>query len=167
MADAERLQLIARMNNAANTFSELGNLINAAGSQHKIAIVAQIAADTASAISSLMAHAEANPLNALTFGGAGMAQWISGIARIFKNASQAKKLLTGNEYYTGGFTETGDKYDAVGVVHANEYVLPEEALENPMIAQLLQNIIEPARQQGNLRQLNMPSAANNIVNRKL
>jgi len=39
----------------------------------------QVAIDTATSISSLMAVSEANPLNTLTFGGAGIAQYAAGI----------------------------------------------------------------------------------------
>ena len=53
----------------------------------------QVAIDTATSISSLMAVAEANPLNTLTFGGAGIAQYASGIIRILANVAQAKSIL--------------------------------------------------------------------------
>lgn len=113
----------------------------------------QIAMDTAAAISSLTAASEANPANALTFGGAGMAQFATGLARIFANIAQAKKLLTAKPpdaaknvpksipgFFKGGFTGSGigmfdaDGRQIAGVVHPNEYVVNSEAMKNPMVA---------------------------------
>lgn len=55
--------------------------------------LAQIAIDTAKAISALVAASQANPLNAVTVGGAGAAQFASGIATILANMAQAAALL--------------------------------------------------------------------------
>ena len=60
----------------------------------KTATLIQIAQDTASAISSLMTASEANPLNSVTFGAAGVAQFLSGLVRISANVMQAKDLLS-------------------------------------------------------------------------
>jgi len=59
----------------------------------KAATLAQIAVDTASAISSLVAVSESNPANAVTFGAAGIAQFAAGIIRITANLARARKLL--------------------------------------------------------------------------
>ena len=56
--------------------------------------LAKIGVDTAESISSLMAVSEANPLNAVTFGSAGMIQWGLGILRILTNVKAAKDLLS-------------------------------------------------------------------------
>jgi hypothetical protein len=56
--------------------------------------LAKIAMDTASAISSLTAASEANPANAFTLGGAGIGQFITGLARILANIASAKKVLS-------------------------------------------------------------------------
>lgn len=56
--------------------------------------LAQIAVDTAKAISSLTANSSANPANAVTFGAAGAAQFVSGLATILANVAQAKQLLS-------------------------------------------------------------------------
>lgn len=58
--------------------------------------LAKIGVDTAESISSLMAVSEANPLNAVSFGSAGMIQWGLGLLRIFGNVKSAKKLLDGS-----------------------------------------------------------------------
>ena len=64
--------------------------------------LAKIGIDTAKAISSLTANSEANPTNAVTFGGAGIIQFATGLIRIFANISSAKKLLSSK----GGTTPT-------------------------------------------------------------
>ena len=56
--------------------------------------LAQLAIDTAKAISSLTAAAAANPLNAVTLGAAGGAQFAAGIIQILANIAQATALLT-------------------------------------------------------------------------
>ena len=56
--------------------------------------LAEIGIDTARAISSLTANSEANPGNALTFGGAGIIQFATGMLRIAANIKSAKKLLS-------------------------------------------------------------------------
>lgn len=61
----------------------------------KVATLAKIAFDTASAIASLVASSNANiGANAATFGASGVAQYIAGFARIVANMAQAKKILT-------------------------------------------------------------------------
>ncbi len=59
------------------------------------AALAGIAADTAKAISGLVAASEGNPLNAITFGGAGIIQFVAGLARIGANIAAARKLIKG------------------------------------------------------------------------
>jgi hypothetical protein len=56
--------------------------------------LAQIAIDTAQAISSLMKASEANPTNSVTYGLAGVAQFAAGVVRITANVLKAKQLLT-------------------------------------------------------------------------
>ena len=58
--------------------------------------LAKIGIDTAKAISSLTANSEANPANAVTFGGAGVIQFATGLVRIVANIASAKKLLSGS-----------------------------------------------------------------------
>lgn len=60
----------------------------------KIATLAKIAFDTASAIASLAAYAEAQPTNALTGGLTGIGVYIAGLTRIVANFAAAKKALT-------------------------------------------------------------------------
>jgi len=62
----------------------------------------QIGIDTAKAISSLVAAAQANPLNAVTAGGAGIAQFATGIIQIATNIAKAKQILTSGGTPTSG-----------------------------------------------------------------
>jgi len=61
----------------------------------KASTLAQIAVDTAAALSSLTASSEANPANAITGGLAGVAQYASGIIRLLANFAKAKQVLFG------------------------------------------------------------------------
>lgn len=89
--------------------SDLGTL--ALGEQFKqtqlgkTLALAQIATDTALAISALVRSSEANPLNAPTSGLAGIAQFTAGIARITANVVKAKSILSGGG--TGGSSSGG------------------------------------------------------------
>ena len=61
---------------------------------NKAAALVQIGIDTAKAISALVAASNANPANAVTFGGAGIAQFASGITQILMNIAKAKQILS-------------------------------------------------------------------------
>ena len=104
VADQQKLQQ-ERLQALQSSFSAFGDFITASfeliGGEgeksakfQKLATLAKIAFDTASAISSLVASSSANPANATTFGAAGIAQYVSGFARIIANIAQAKKILT-------------------------------------------------------------------------
>jgi len=96
----------ARLKVLGDSFTALGDLVTATANVFadeseqsaaisKVATLAKIAFDTAAAISSLVASSEANPANAVTFGGAGIAQYAAGIIRILANIAQARKILSG------------------------------------------------------------------------
>ena len=59
----------------------------------KATALAEIAVDTARAISSLVAASSANPANALTAGAAGAVQFTSGLLQIGSNIASAYALL--------------------------------------------------------------------------
>jgi hypothetical protein len=68
----------------------------------------QIGIDTAKAISALVAAANTNPLNGVTAGTAGIAQFASGIIQIATNIAKAKQLLTSpSTPVTAGGGDTG------------------------------------------------------------
>ena len=50
-----------------------------------------------------------------------------------------------SDYATGGYTRKGQKYEAVGTVHAGEYVIPQEMVSDPAIAPTI-NTLEAVRQ---------------------
>jgi hypothetical protein len=62
----------------------------------------QIGIDTAKAISSLVAASQANSLNAVTGGAAGIAQFATGIIQIATNIAKAKQILTSGGSPTAG-----------------------------------------------------------------
>ena len=74
---------------------------------NKAMALVQIGIDTAQAISALTRNSEANPLNAVTGGIAGIAQFASGIARILANIAKAKQLLTSPSPSVGGMGNMG------------------------------------------------------------
>jgi ribosomal protein S13 len=87
----------AKFNNAQQIIQILGNLNEAAGASSVISkglALTQIGIDTAQAISALVKNSEQNPLNSLTFGSAGLTQFLSGIVRITANIANAKRLLS-------------------------------------------------------------------------
>ena len=128
----------------------------------KLFTLAKIAMDTAAAISSLTAASEANPANAITAGGAGIAQFVTGLARVFSNIAMAKKVLSekpanvGQQKADGGYSDViapdGKTYNAqyIGrpqggmlppgekLILANErgseYFIPNHLLNNPLVA---------------------------------
>jgi hypothetical protein len=61
---------------------------------NKAQALIQIGIDTAKAISALVAASSSNPLNSVTAGAAGIAQYASGIVQIVTNIAKAKALLT-------------------------------------------------------------------------
>ena len=74
---------------------------------NKAMALVQIGIDTAKAISALVATAQANPLNSLTFGGAGLAQYASGIIQIITNIAKAKALLSNPSASVSGGSSGG------------------------------------------------------------
>jgi uncharacterized protein YoxC len=96
--------------------SEIGRLGNESNEIQKGVVLAQLAIDTAAALSSLTRNSEANPANAVSGGAAGALQFAAGVVRIFANVNEARKLLGGG---SGGsappqtFTSSGKTYKIV------------------------------------------------------
>jgi len=109
-------------------FSALSGLFDEATAERKVFALASIGIDTAEAIGALVAASESNSLNGLTFGGAGIAQYISGLARILANVAAAKQYLN---FWDGGYTGSGGKYEFAGYVHKGEYVAPQHVMNRP------------------------------------
>ncbi len=53
------------------------------------------------------------------------------VAQSIANFSQPKG------YFSGGYTGNGGKYEAAGIVHKGEYVVPADMLRNPQIAMMV------------------------------
>ncbi|MBW6535582.1 MAG: hypothetical protein K0B11_11275 [Mariniphaga sp.] len=58
------------------------------------------------------------------------------------------------KFHDGGYTGTGGKYQPAGIVHAGEYVIPQEGVENPALRPVI-DWIELARRNGDLRRLDL------------
>lgn len=79
----------------------------------------------------------------------------SGLAQV----NQIRKMS--NEGYAwGGYTGHGGKYQAAGIVHKGEYVIPQEDLSRPTVRQFVMSNIEPAR----IARINSSGAQNAISN---
>jgi hypothetical protein len=78
---------------------------------NKASALFQIGIDTAKAISGLVAASNTNPLNGLTAGAAGIAQFTAGVIQIATNVAKAKQILTSGGSGTpsggGGGGDTG------------------------------------------------------------
>jgi hypothetical protein len=74
---------------------------------NKASALVQIGIDTAKAISALVAAANTNPLNGVSGGAAGIAQFASGIIQIATNIAKAKNLLTSPSTPVSGGGDTG------------------------------------------------------------
>ena len=57
-----------------------------------------------------------------------------------------------NSFAEGGYTGDGGKYEPAGEVHKGEYVLPQEAVQNPAFAPLM-HITDIARKSGRVANL--------------
>ena len=98
--------------------------------------LAQIAISLAREIASINASAAANPLNAPTFGAAGLSQAsvLTGLA-VARSAVQAG-IIASQSFAEGGYTGSGfgsadsSGFKQAGVVHEGEYVVPKNVLES-------------------------------------
>ncbi len=83
---------------------------------------------------------------------------VEGVYQTAKAALTRSSSSESSQYFSGGPTGLGDKYEPAGVVHKNEYVIPEEGMFNPNLRPFI-NLIEAARQAGTLRSLNMQNVS--------
>jgi len=107
---------------------------------------ANIIANTASAIVKGLAELGpiGGPIAAVALGATGAIQL--GIAE--KQRQKAKG------YATGGYTSPGSKYEPAGVVHAGEWVMPKEGVDNPGLRPFT-DLLEMARRNGSLARLDL------------
>lgn len=96
---------------AANSIVAIGQLITNDQKKleklNKAAALVQIGIDTARAISALVAASSSNPLNGVTGGIAGIAQYAAGITQILTNVAKAKQLLSGSGSSASASTPSG------------------------------------------------------------
>ncbi len=64
-------------------------------------------------------------------------------------------------FSSGGFTGPGGKYEPAGIVHAGEYIVPQEGTRNQRIKPLI-DAIEINRRAGKLANVNMPAILESI-----
>jgi hypothetical protein len=119
----------AALRSSVDLLTQTARLAQEGSELQRAAALFAIGVDTAEAISALTAASEGNPANTVTFGGAGIAQFISGLARIIGNIATAKQYIGG--FAEGGYTGAGGKYETAGVVHRGEYVTPQEVMSMP------------------------------------
>lgn len=118
---------IETLGTISGNFNTLSGLFKKGSEAQKAFALASIFADEAKAIAALTAASSGNPFNAVTEGGAGIAQYATGITQIIANIAAAIAVL--NEGFAdGGYTGNGGKYQPMGVVHGNEYVIPSETV---------------------------------------
>lgn len=94
--------------------------------------------------------------NVGTLGAAGLAKAALETALITAAFELAKGAA--QSFATGGYTGYGSKYEPAGTVHRGEYVLPQEAVNNPAFAPLL-NVTEQARRAGTVGNLSESAIA--------
>ena len=97
-AAAERDAKLALAGDIAKGITDIGGILikdqEKLAKFNKASALVQIGVDTALAISSLVKMSQANPLNAISAGTAGIAQFAAGIIQIATNVAKAKQLLS-------------------------------------------------------------------------
>ena len=97
-AAAERDAKLALAGDIAKGITDIGGMLikdqEKLAKFNKASALVQIGVDTALAISSLVKMSQANPLNAISAGTAGIAQFAAGIIQIATNVAKAKQLLS-------------------------------------------------------------------------
>ena len=144
-------ELMSGSEDAFKTFAK--NILIFALEQLKVQ--AQIAAAGAT-VQSL-----ASPESIATFGVAGLAKAalivglieaaFAGVEGLVNNAFSSK---SGKNYFDGGHTGAGDKYEPAGIVHKGEYVIPQEGTQNPQLRPII-DVMEIARRNGSLARLDL------------
>lgn len=97
---------MAKLESAAMVAAGVARLYSDGSELQRLFALASIGIDTAQAIAALTAASEGNPANSVTFGGAGILQYASGIVRILANIAAAKEYLGGAAAGGGDFITT-------------------------------------------------------------
>lgn len=116
----------------------------------------QIISDTAASI--MRGFAELGPIAGAIFA---VVTGATGLAQLGVVNAERQKM---KGYAGGGHTEPGPKHKPVGVVHAGEYIIPQEGTNNPEIRPLIDRI-EVNRRAGRLGQVNLEAIVSSIPRR--
>jgi len=101
---------------------EIGGLFEQDSKEHKILASAQALINTYLAATAAYASgAKINPVFGAISAAAAVAAGLASVAKI-----------NGVQFAEGGWTGPGGKWDAVGIVHADEYVVPKRVRNDPM-----------------------------------
>jgi hypothetical protein len=104
-----------------NLMGSLANLAAEDSEEHKILATAQALINTyLAATAALASGSEINPIFGIISAAAAVANGLAAVAKI-----------NGIEFAEGGWTGPGDKMQAVGIVHADEYVTPKRVKNMP------------------------------------
>jgi hypothetical protein len=97
-AQRERDAKLTLASDIAKGITDIGGMLikdqAKAAKLNKASALFQLGIDTAKAISALVAAANSNPLNGVTAGGAGIAQYVAGAIQIATNMAKAKQILS-------------------------------------------------------------------------
>lgn len=113
----------------------------------------KIQAEIAAAGATVQSLAQADSIS--TFGATGLIR-AAIIVGLIEAAFAGLDALVDN-FAEGGFTRPGGKYEPAGIVHAGEFVVSQEGVNNPAIKPILDNI-DFAQRNGTLSQLRVSDA---------
>lgn len=99
---AERQAKEANANAIGGILGALSGLAEQGTALQKGLALGQVAIDTGTAISALVATSSKNPLNSLTFGSAGALQYATGLIQILTNIAKAKSIIQSVPGGSGG-----------------------------------------------------------------
>lgn len=123
--------LVASKEQSLNEIVGIAKQVASDGSElGKAAALTAIAQDTGKAIASLTAASEGNPANAVTFGGAGILQFIAGLARIGVNITSAKSVLSAPTSFEKGGRIGGNLHSSGGTLieaERDEFMMSRKA----------------------------------------
>ena len=91
--DAERLSKEANANAIGGILGALSGLAEQGSALQKGLALGQVAIDTGTAISALVANSAKNPLNSVSFGSAGALQYATGLIQILTNIAKARSII--------------------------------------------------------------------------
>jgi hypothetical protein len=130
-AAAERDAKLTLANDITKGITDIGGMLikdqDKLAKFNKASALVQIGIDTAKAISALVAASNANPLNAVSAGTAGIAQFAAGIIQIATNIAKAKQLLTAPSASVSGGGGGGSSASAGGGGSNTATMIPQTA----------------------------------------